>query len=273
VISHEVFRRRRLPHWDVPGAIYFVTACLRDSIPAQGLLEIEQLRNKLLTQRPPPELSVNEWKARQWKLTFACADDWLDARPAARHLEDPRLAVCVDQALAYFEGHRYELYAYVIMPSHFHWLFRPLDAWVATLPGGPALEPTRGAGFQPAETIQRQVENLPHDERAPRTPRERIMHSIKRHSARECNKLLGARGPFWQDESYDHGVFDIEELGRIVEYVELNPVRAGLVRDPEDWPFSSARYRLEQQVPVGQPLGRRRGAGFQPTALNMAAWR
>jgi putative transposase len=88
------------------------------------------------------------------------------------------------------------------------------------------------------------------------------MHSIKRHSARECNKLLGTRGAFWQDESYDHCVFDLEELGRIVEYIEQNPLRAGLVHAAEDWPFSSAGYRLEQKIPVGQALGCRRGAGL-----------
>jgi putative transposase len=141
VIPHEVFRRRRLPHWDVSGAIYFVTGCLRDSIPAQGLLEIESLRHRLRDRPAPPGLSIDEWKARQSKLIFACADDWLDARPAVHHFEDPGLAVCVDQALAHFEGERYDVYAYVIMPSHFHWLFRPLDAWVATLPCGPGLEP------------------------------------------------------------------------------------------------------------------------------------
>jgi hypothetical protein len=36
----EKFRRRRLPHWDLSGATYFITACLAGSIPAQGLLDI-----------------------------------------------------------------------------------------------------------------------------------------------------------------------------------------------------------------------------------------
>ena len=68
-------------------------------------------------------------------------------------------------------------------------VFRPLETRLDALP--------RGAGFQPASGSPRQVGNLPHDKRALRTPRERIMHSIKRHSARECNKLLGTQGPFW----------------------------------------------------------------------------
>ena len=70
------------------------------------------------------------------------------------------------------------------------------------------------------------------------------MHSLKRYSARECNRLLGTKGAFWQYESYDHCVFDLEELGRIIDYIEQNPVRAGLVATAQDWSFSSARYRL-----------------------------
>jgi putative transposase len=269
----DVFRRRRLPHWDVPGAIYFVTACLFDSIPAQGLVDIDQYRRKLHGRPPPSDLSPDEWKSRQWKLTFARADDWLDARPASRHLEKPSLAACVADSMAYFEGERYDVYAYVVMPSHFHWVFRPSEEWLASIaPGGaglqPAVESTRqvenlpharcGAGLQPAVPSARQVENLHQKEAKVRTPRERIMHSIKRHSARQCNKLLGTQGPFWQDESYDHCVFDLEELGRIIEYIEQNPVRAGLVQAPQDWPFSSARYRLERNIPIGHPLGRSR---------------
>jgi hypothetical protein len=167
----EVFRRRRLPHWDLPGAVYFVTACLLDSIPAQGLLDIDELRRQLLGRPPPADLSLEEWKARHWKLTFARADDWLDARPASRYLEDPNLAACVAESMAYFEGERYEVYAYVVMPSHFHWVFRPLESWVASISPG-------GAGFQPALEKNRQIANLPHRGAILRTPRERIMHSI-----------------------------------------------------------------------------------------------
>jgi putative transposase len=124
----EIFRRRRLPHWDVAGAIYFVTACLDGSIPAQGLSELAAYRNQLARRPIPFGLSRDEWQRRQWQLVFAQADDWLDSRPAARHLEDPALATIVEDTLYFFAGQRYELIAYVVMPSHFHWVFRPTDA-------------------------------------------------------------------------------------------------------------------------------------------------
>jgi putative DNA methylase len=70
----------------------------------------------------------------------------------------------------------------------------------------------------------------------------RVMQSLKRFTARECNKALGRTGqPLWQDESYDHLVRDAAEFGRIVRYVEMNPVRAGLVPTPEEFLWSSGR--------------------------------
>ena len=55
------------------------------------------------------------------------------------------------------------------------------------------------------------------------------MHSLKSFTGNECNRLLGRGSAFWQDESYDHWVRDDDELHRIIDYVESNPVKAGLV--------------------------------------------
>jgi REP element-mobilizing transposase RayT len=75
----------------------------------------------------------------------------------------------------------------------------------------------------------------------PRALLSRITKSIKGYTARECNKLLGRTGErFWQDESFDHAVRNEDEFYRIKRYIEWNPVKAGLVETPEDWPWSSA---------------------------------
>jgi REP element-mobilizing transposase RayT len=69
----------------------------------------------------------------------------------------------------------------------------------------------------------------------------RVTKSIKGYTARECNKLLGRSGEtFWQDESFDHAVRSEDEFYRIKNYIERNPVKAGLVESPEEWPWSSA---------------------------------
>jgi type I restriction enzyme R subunit len=209
----ELFRRRDLPHWDLPGAIYFVTSCLEGSIPAQGRLDLKGYRSRLKQRPRRMGITDKAWNVHQWKLTFARCEHWLDHRPAVRHLMDARLATVVVDAMRHFDGERYDLLAYGIMPSHFHWVFRPLEAWTATLDKG-------------------------------RAPREAIMHSLKRYTARECNILLGRQGRFWQEESYDHCVCDFDELERIIAYIEGNPVRARLVDRPEQWLFSSACARV-----------------------------
>lgn len=228
---HESFRRRHLPHWDVPGATYFVTACLHGSIPAQGLLDVQGYAAELDRRPRPAGMSEDGWRTHKWKLTFARTEDWLDRRPGVRHLADSRLAEVVVDAVYHFAGERYDLLAHVVMPSHLHWVFRPLESWADSLPRGPN----------------------------ERTPRERIMHGLKRHTGLVCNRLLGQEGAFWQGESYDHWVRDGDELGRIIHYVEGNPVKAGLVQSPAEWPFSSAKDRATWGGELGCPL--RRGTG------------
>jgi putative transposase len=232
-MSTEMFRRRHLPHWDVPDATYFVTACLQGSIPAQGLLDIRKYEADLALRPRPENISEKDWALRRWKFGFGRAEHWLDENPAVRHLENPELAGVIVNSLLFFAGTRYDVLAYVVMPSHFHWVFCPLESWVKTLEPDPAK----------------------------RSPRERIMHSVKRHTARECNRLLGALGAFWQQESYDHWVRDMDELERIIHYVEYNPVKAKLTSDAALWPFGSAKHRKDLGLPFGAPLPRHLSVG------------
>jgi putative DNA methylase len=70
----------------------------------------------------------------------------------------------------------------------------------------------------------------------------KVMHSLKRFTAKEGNQMLGLTGqPFWQDESYDRLVRDGTEFDRIADYIERNPVTAGLAATPDEFLWSSAR--------------------------------
>ncbi len=227
-MSTDTFRRRHLPHWDLPGATYFVTACLEGSIPAKGLRDIREYEAILARQARSAEMSAPDWELRRGKLGFKRTEEWLDEKPAVKHLADPALANIVVKAVFFFAGTRYDVLAFVVMPSHFHWVFTPRESWVLTL--------------------------KPDDRK--RTPRERIMHSVKRFTARECNERLRATTAFWQQESYDHWVRNADELERIIKYVEFNPVKAGLTLDATLWPFSSAHYRKAWSLPFGTCLPR-----------------
>jgi REP element-mobilizing transposase RayT len=69
----------------------------------------------------------------------------------------------------------------------------------------------------------------------------RLMKSLKGSTAREANKLLGRTGEaFWQKESYDRWVRNPGELEKIRHYILNNPVKAGLVSEARDYPWTSA---------------------------------
>lgn len=75
-------------------------------------------------------------------------------------------------------------------------------------------------------------------------PNQKITRLLKGYTARCVNRFLGRTGQaLWQDESFDHWVRNPTELARIIQYIEYNPVKAGLVQKPEDWPWSSAGRR------------------------------
>jgi hypothetical protein len=156
-----VFRRRPLPHWDVAGATYFVTSCLADSIPARGLSDLRGFRAELDARPRPANLGEDEWEVAKHKLVFARFDWLLDHDAAADWLKTPALAELVKRSFYHFAGERYYLIAYVVMPSHIHWVFRPTVEWSE-------------AAISPGDR---------------RTPRERILHSFKSFTANECNRL------------------------------------------------------------------------------------
>ena len=75
----------------------------------------------------------------------------------------------------------------------------------------------------------------------PCKPLREVTRAIKSTSARQANLILDRVGlRFWQEESFDRWVRDGKEFAGIVQYIEWNPVRAGLVDGVEQWPWSSA---------------------------------
>jgi REP element-mobilizing transposase RayT len=75
----------------------------------------------------------------------------------------------------------------------------------------------------------------------PKVPMRLITKAIKGPSARYANLLLVRTGKhFWQDECFDHWIRSGAEFEKVKNYIEQNPVRAGLVTDSARWPWSSA---------------------------------
>jgi len=79
-------------------------------------------------------------------------------------------------------------------------------------------------------------------------PLSKIVKELKRYTAREANKILRQEGAFWTEDYYDTYMRDAEHELKTRRYLENNPVKALLVREPKEWPWSSARFRDEHGV-------------------------
>ncbi|MBS2027824.1 MAG: transposase [Deltaproteobacteria bacterium] len=75
-----------------------------------------------------------------------------------------------------------------------------------------------------------------------------VMKSWKQFSGLRINRLRGSEGRLWQESFHDRVIRDEAGLQVAVDYVRLNPIRAGLVTKPEDYPHSSARHTLVVDV-------------------------
>jgi putative transposase len=79
---------------------------------------------------------------------------------------------------------------------------------------------------------------------------ERALQLIKGGFSFRAKKELKVSGEIWQTSFHDHRVRDNGEYENAKIYIHQNPVRAGLVERPEDYPYSSANPRFQlDEVP------------------------
>jgi REP element-mobilizing transposase RayT len=197
---------RSLPHFQPAGATLFVTFRLAGSIPQIVMerlkAEAAERERVIMNTADPAELADQMYEER--KKQFGRWDIVLDnATDSPFLLRKPEIAEIVVEALHYRDGKVYDLDVFCVMPNHAHVVFRPLQK--------------DGSEYHALQTI---------------------MHSLKRHTARQANKILKREGAFWQHESYDHVIRDQKEWERIVAYILNNPVKAGFVDHWQDWPWT-----------------------------------
>ena len=79
-------------------------------------------------------------------------------------------------------------------------------------------------------------------------PMSAILESWKKYTSLKANAMLKRRGRFWEADYWDTYMRDMDHQRETIRYIEYNPVKAGLVESPKDWPWSSARLRDELGV-------------------------
>lgn len=179
------YSRGYLPHFDSPNLCQSITFRLGDSLPADVVAALAD----------DPAVMWNSVKRARVEV-------YLNAGYGACHLRDPRIGRMVEQALLYFDGARYRMIAWVIMPNHVHTLVEMFEGH----------------------------------------PLPSVVQSWKSYTAKQANQILGRTGRFWATGYFDRYIRDERHFANVVAYIHANPVKAGLVAEPEDWPFSSAAY-------------------------------
>ena len=175
--------RRHLPHWEQEGCAYFVTFRLADSIPDHQLAKLREDLAAWNQHHPQP---WDYTTYQEYQLRFhEGPEKWLDEGHGECLLARPELRAIVADSFHHFDGERYLLDAFVVMPNHVHVIFKPL------------------AGHQVSE----------------------ILHSWKSFTAKEINKASNRSGTFWQAESYDRIIRDWDNLVQIRDYIAHNPAK------------------------------------------------
>lgn len=221
----ESFFRRNLPHWQPPGARFFITYRLAWTLPRKVILDLKRERERLMTSPRELEYPESERNIRIDKKLFDIWDKYLDQDTNIQWLSNPNIAKIIRDNLYHHAGTKYSLWAYVIMPNHVHLVLEPDKEWIKR--------------FENQNNEKAQYE---------RGILSAILHSLRSYTANEANKVLSRTGKFWQNEAYDHWLRNNEEFQRVVYYVENNPVRAGLVKNPCDWLYSSAYDRIQESL-------------------------
>jgi REP element-mobilizing transposase RayT len=184
-----VRRRKTLPHWEDAVAVYFVTFRLADSLPSAVLRKFEFEREDIVAtakaMRREPTLRE---RSRLIKLCVDKIEAHLDGGSGSCLLANPVVANMCVQTLRHFDGVRYRIYAWCVMPNHVHVIFQPL----------------------------------------PEHRLSAILHAWKSYSAKGANRILRRSGDFWQREYYDHLIRNQQDLQRCIRYVLDNPKKGGL---------------------------------------------
>jgi len=179
-----------LPHWTCNGAVYHLVFRLADAIPQSKL---DEWAKPLSREEPGQQTDQAEQEARYRRTKEI--DTWLDSGYGASHLRQPAIAEIVANALKHFDGDRYRLHAWCVMPNHVHVIVEPLGD----------------------------------------NPLSKIIHSWKSFTANSINRRLGLNGALWQADAYNHIIRTQKEYEYQVRYVWHNPDKANIPDWPWRW--------------------------------------
>jgi REP element-mobilizing transposase RayT len=208
--------RGYLPHFDSHEVVQHATFHLADSLPSSVLVHIKEDLRLLPAER--------RGAVRRKRM-----EAWIDAGHGSCLLREREAARLMQNALLRFDGVRYRLLAWVVMPNHVHALFQVMEYWALS----------------------------------------RVIASWKSFTGRRLALLMppspeqAGVSRIWHREYWDRYIRDENHFMAARKYIHDNPVKAGFVRYPEEWEWSSARLlgapgsslaKRKVPFPMEQPL-------------------
>jgi len=206
--------RGYLPHLDSPNRTQHVTFHLADSLPR---IEIKRIAAEL--EFVDPERRDVEKRKQLERL--------VDAGYGSCLLKHGDIADMVQSALLHFDGKRYQMFAWVVMPNHVHTLFQPIGSW----------------------TVSKIVASWK------KFTARRFNEMLKAEVRSKANQEIGVPRKFapsslpirvWHREYWDRFIRDETHFHAAKRYIEENPVKAGLTSRAEEWNLGSALFRKSE---------------------------
>ena len=172
-------RFHSVPHRE-NKALQSITFRLYDSLPKEV---IEEIKLKLDIKKDDPSSNSMQYQRLRQKIA-----EYEDAGYGHCFLRDERIAAIMQDTLKHFDGERYQLLCWCIMPNHVHVLIEVNEGWSLS----------------------------------------KIMHGWRSYTANEANRILGRTGKFWMEEYYDRYIRNDNHLQKTINYILNNPANAGL---------------------------------------------
>lgn len=182
-------KQGKLPHIHQGNVWYFVTFRLADALPKEKIEQLENEREHWLKVHKNDKTELTEEEKKEYYRLFSeRVEEWLNNGYGSCILKDEKIARIVADTLLYFNGVKYDLDDWVVMPNHVHLLIRPKNDYTLS----------------------------------------DVLHSIKSYSAHKINKVLNRKESVWMHESYDHIVRNEDSFLAIKNYIRLNPIKANV---------------------------------------------
>ncbi len=203
--------RGYLPHFDSTHHIQHVTLHLADSLPKDVLERLDESLRLL----PDAEQKLERVQRLQ---------ELIDAGYGSCVFNEPEPAEMMQQTLQHFDGERYELHAWVIMPNHVHVLLQTKGDWELSK----VVASWKKFSARRINDWKRAVEAT----RESCVPKSCVPGNAALPS---CH----SPAPVWHSEYWDRYIRNDNHYHQVLEYIHNNPVKAGLCENPKLWPWSS----------------------------------